>query len=92
MHIPHDCVHDFWRKLFLIIKQIYIGNLFNFYFEFRMVFFIYLFLKFQFHAVSRTQQGRQKESTVKTLCSPFSMELWRHVRALPRNHSEEMKI
>ena len=35
-------------------------------------------LFFQLHAVSRTQQGRQREPSVKTLCSPLSAEFWRH--------------
>ena len=52
------------------------------------------------HAVSRTQQGRQREPSVKTLRSPLSAEFWRHCvlsgrtqrRALPRHQSEEMEI
>ena len=32
----------------------------------------------QLHAVSRTQQGRQRELCVKTLRSPLSAEFWRH--------------
>ena len=32
----------------------------------------------QLHAVSRTQQGRQREPIVKTLRSPLSAEFWRH--------------
>ena len=52
------------------------------------------------HAVSRTQQSRQKEPRVKTLRSLFSAEFWRHcvlsgraqLRALPRHQSEETKI
>ena len=55
---------------------------------------------FQLHAVSRTQQGRQKETSVKTLRSPLSADFWRHCvlsgrtqrRALPRHQSEEMEI
>ena len=31
----------------------------------------------QFHAVSRKQQGRQREPGAKTLRSPFSTEFWR---------------
>ena len=46
----------------------------------------------QLHAVSRTQQGRQRESSVKTHHFPLSTEFWRHCvfsggtkrRALPR--------
>ena len=39
-----------------------------------------LFIKIviQLHAVSRTQQGRQREPSVKTLRSPLSAEFWRH--------------
>ena len=32
----------------------------------------------QLHAVSRTQQGRQREPSVKTLRSPLSANFWRH--------------
>ena len=32
----------------------------------------------QIHAVSRTQQGRQREPSVKTLRPPLSAEFWRH--------------
>ena len=32
----------------------------------------------QLHAVSRTQQGRQRELSVKTLRSPLSAEFWKH--------------
>ena len=32
----------------------------------------------QLHALSRTQQGRQREPSVKTLRSPLSAEFWRH--------------
>ena len=54
----------------------------------------------QLHAVSRTQQGRQRELIVKTLRSPLSAEFRRHYvlsgrtqrRALHRHHSEEMEI
>ena len=54
----------------------------------------------QLHAVSRTQQCRQRESSVKTLHSPLSAEFWRHCvlsgrtqrPALPRHQSEEMEI
>ena len=38
---------------------------------------IYLILN-QLHAVSRTQQSRQREPTVRTLRSPLSAEFWRH--------------
>ena len=52
------------------------------------------------HAVYRTQQGRQREPSVKTLRSPLSTKFWRHCvlsgrtqrRALPRHQSEEMEI
>ena len=52
------------------------------------------------HAVSRRQQGRQRESSFKTLRSPLTAEFWKHCvlsggtqrRALPRHQSEEMKI
>ena len=30
------------------------------------------------HVVSRIQQGRQRESSVKILCSPLSAKFWRH--------------
>ena len=54
----------------------------------------------QLHAVSHTQQGRQREHSVNTLRSPLSAEFWRHCvlsgrsqrRALPRHQSEEMEI
>ena len=50
------------------------------------------------YAVSRTQQGRQTEASVKTLHSPLSDEIWRHCvfsvgtqrRVLPRHQSEEI--
>ena len=32
----------------------------------------------QLHAVSRTQQGRQRKPSAKTLRSPLSAEFWRH--------------
>ena len=55
---------------------------------------------YELHAVSRTQQRRQREPSVKTLRSPLSAEFWRHCvlsgrtqrRALPRHQSEEMEI
>ena len=34
--------------------------------------------KNQLHAVSRTQQGRQRKPKVKTLRSPLSAEFWSH--------------
>ena len=34
--------------------------------------------KNQLHAVSRTQQVRQREPSIKTLRSPLSAEFWRH--------------
>ena len=54
----------------------------------------------QLHALSRTQRGRQRETSVKSLRSPLSAEFWRHCvlsggtqsRALPRHHIEEMII
>ena len=50
--------------------------------------------------MSRTQQGRQREPSVKTLRSSLSTEFWRHFvlsggtqrRALSRHQSEEMEI
>ena len=33
---------------------------------------------YQLHAVSRTQQGRQREPSVKTHRSLLSAEFWRH--------------
>ena len=61
---------------------------------------IYYKIKNQLHAVSRTQRGRQREPSAKTLRSPLSAKFWRHCvlsggtqrRALPRYQSEEMKI
>ena len=35
-------------------------------------------IKNQLHAVSRTQQGRHREPSVKTLRTPLSAEFWRH--------------
>ena len=32
----------------------------------------------QLHAVSRTQQGRQREPSVRTLRSPLPADFWRH--------------
>ena len=54
----------------------------------------------QLHAVSRTEQDRHREPTVKTLRSPLSAEFWRlcvlsartQRRAVPRHQSEEMEI
>ena len=43
----------------------------------------------QLHAVSRTQQGRQREHNVKTLRSPLSTEFWMRVEwqnSTPRFH------
>ena len=61
---------------------------------------IITFKKKLFHAVSRTQQSRQKEPSVKAHRSPLSIEFWRHCvlsggtqhRTLPRHQSEEMKM
>ena len=52
------------------------------------------------HAVSRRQQGRQREPSVETYRSPLFAEFWRHCvlsggtqrRSLPRHKSEEMNI
>ena len=60
----------------------------------------YFFYFNQLHAVSRAQQGRQSEPSVKTLRFPLSAEFWGHCvlsgenqcRAIPRHQSEEMKI
>ena len=41
--------------------------------------------KNQLYAVSRTQQGRQREPSVKTLRSRLSTELWRHCVVKWRN-------
>ena len=54
----------------------------------------------QLHAVSRTQQGSQREPSVKTLRSRLSAEFWKHCvlgggtqrHALPRHQSEKMEI
>ena len=54
----------------------------------------------QLHTISLTQQGRQREPSVRTLRSPLSAEVWRHCvlsgrtqhRALPRYQNEEMEI
>ena len=40
------------------------------------IFFINI--PYRLHAVSRTQQGKQREPSVKTLRSPLSAEFWRH--------------
>ena len=53
----------------------------------------------QFHAISRTQRGKQREPSVKTLRSPLSVEFRRHCvlsggtqrRLLPRYESKEIK-
>ena len=50
----------------VIITQIYIQIPYN------VIFF------YQLHAVSRTQQGKQREPSVKTLRSPLPVEFWRH--------------
>ena len=55
---------------------------------------------YRLHAVSRKQQGGQKESSVKTLRSSLSAEFWKHYvlssgtqrRSLPRHQSEEIEI
>ena len=40
-----------------------------------------------------TQQGRQREPSVKTLRSPLSADFWRHCGGIaPRHQSEEMEI
>ena len=52
------------------------------------------------HTVYCTQQGKQREPSVKTLRFALSTEFWRHCvlsggaqrRAWPRRQSEEMKI
>ena len=52
----------------------------------------------QLHAISCTQQGRQREPSVKTLRSPLSAEFWRNCvlrgrtqrRACPRHQSEKI--
>ena len=40
--------------------------------------YVYFVKIYQFHAVSRTQQGRQREPSVKTLRSILSAGFWRH--------------
>ena len=55
--------------------------------------------KNQLHAVSRTQQGKQREPSVKTLRSPLSAEFWRQCvlsgrnqcRILPRHLNENIQ-
>ena len=62
--------------------------------------FLTMLVKIELHAESRTLQVRQREPSVKTLCSPFYAEFWRHCllngrtqrRACPRHQSEEMVI
>ena len=74
-----------------------IFSLFYFFVLYKLPFNYYIFVAFQRHLVSRTQQGRQRESSVMTVRSPFSAELWRHFllsggsqrRALPLHDSEE---
>ena len=39
---------------------------------------IFFYFIFQLHTVSRTQQGMQREPSVKTFRSRLSAELWRH--------------
>ena len=43
----------------------------------------------QLHTISRTQQGRQREPSVKTLRSPLSAEFWRHcvLSGRPQRHA-----
>ena len=38
----------------------------------------FIMINKQLHAVSRTHQGRQRETSVKTLRSPLSLAFWRH--------------
>ena len=62
--------------------------------------FINLSKSNQLHAVCHPQQGRQREPSVKTLCSALPAEFWRHCvlsggtkrRSVPRHRSEEMEI
>ena len=69
----------------------------------QVIYFLSLFKNkkiYHFHAVSRTQHGRQREHSVKTLRSPLSAKFWRHCvlnggtqrRALHRHESEEMEL
>ena len=61
-----------------------------------LIFFCYQLQRF----VYSTQQGRQREPSVKILHSPLSLEFWRHCvlsdgilpGVLPRHQSEKMKI
>ena len=46
----------------------------------------------QLHAVSRTQQGRQREPSVKTLRSPLSAEFWRHCVLSGRTQRNKNRI
>ena len=39
---------------------------------------VFIVLFFQLHPVSRTQQGREREPSVKTHRSPLSANFWRH--------------
>ena len=57
-------------------------------------------IKNQLHVVSRTQQGRQRDPSVKRLCSTLSIEFSRIYSlsggtqrcVLPGHQSEELKI
>ena len=68
--------------------------------DFCMMSCIKLVHQIQFHAVFYTQQGRQREPSVKILRSPLSTGFWRHCvlsgrtqrRALPLHQSEGMEI
>ena len=52
----------------------------------RITIFLQIRMKLnQLHAVSRTQQGRQREPSVKTLRSPLPAEFWRHCVLSGRN-------
>ena len=46
----------------------------------------------QLHAVSRTQQGRQREPSVKTLRSPLFAEFWRHCVLSGRTQRRKLYI
>ena len=48
---------------------------------------------YHLHAVLRTQQGRQREPSVKTLRSPLYAEFWRHCvlsRGIQRRYSHTL--
>ena len=51
---------------------------------------LWFFFNNQLHAVSRTQQGRQRKPSVKTLCSPLSAKFWRH--CVLRGRTERQNI